>query len=281
ENVPKSVFSRRRSPRSRGNFVRLNLRRKRYVRGPALRGNSLRKQVWKQKWRKKSERFGGGGADVCFRCGQRGHWAAECPGRDLGWSPMEKDPEEEEEEPLPTLEEVARRTNSVFPGILSEKTLGWDWEGWESSQNTQEEPNSLDSWSWECDPSPALVPVEPLYVPGEDGKIPDPPPEVLGALRDLGFAAFRPGQAETVMRILCGLSTLLVSPTGTGKSLCFQLPALLFHRHSRSIAIVVSPLVALMDDQVAALPRGLSAVCVHSGMAPARRERAWEQVRPG
>ncbi|NXC36561.1 RECQ4 helicase, partial [Campylorhamphus procurvoides] len=275
ENIPKSLFSHR---RSRGNFVRLNLRRKRYVRGPALRGNCLRRQVWKEKWRKKFPRFGGGGSDLCFRCGERGHWAAQCPaGKDLGWPPMEKDPKEEEEEepPLPTLEEVARRTNSRLECDPSGSLEG------ESSQSTLEEPHSLDSWSWECNPSPAPAPVEPLYVLGEDGKIPDPPPEVLGALQDLGFSGFRPGQAETVMRILCGLSTLLVSPPGSGKSLCFQLPALLFHRHSRSIALVVSPLVALMEDQVSDLPRPLRAVRVHSGLAPAQRDAAWEEVCSG
>lgn len=100
-------------------------------------------QVWKQKWRKKSERFGGG-ADVCFRCGGKGHWASECRGQAgnlgifLGIKQREKGeggsfpwnfvgivrfvragkdlgsfPEEEGEE-LPTLEEEARRTSGVF-----------------------------------------------------------------------------------------------------------------------------------------------------------------------
>ncbi|NWR40711.1 RECQ4 helicase, partial [Tachuris rubrigastra] len=273
--VPSSRFSRRAAPRSVGNFVRLNLKRRSYSRGPR-RGKFLRRQVWKEKWRKKLERFGGGGADVCFRCGMAGHWASECTGKDSGSFPMENDPkddkEEEEEDPLPTLEEVARRTNSVFPGISGEGTH------WEPS-GSREAPTSLDTRRPECAPCPLPAPVEPLYSPGEAGAVPDPPPEVLEALRELGYASFRPGQAVAVMRILCGLSTLVVLPTGTGKSLCYQLPALLFHRRRRALTLVVSPLVSLMDDQVSGLPPCLSAVCVHSNMPRARRESAMEKVR--
>ncbi|XP_027488905.1 ATP-dependent DNA helicase Q4-like, partial [Corapipo altera] len=98
-------------------------------------------------------------------------------------------------------------------------------------------------------PAPPPAPVEPLYSPGPDGTVPDPPAEVLEALRDLGHSSFRPGQAAAIMRILCGLSTLVVLPTGTGKSLCYQLPALLYHRNSGALTLVVSPLVSLMDDQ--------------------------------
>ncbi|XP_041320913.1 ATP-dependent DNA helicase Q4-like, partial [Pyrgilauda ruficollis] len=71
EEKPKAT---RRARAPRGNFVRLNLKRKTYTRG-SLRGKFLRKQVWRQKWRKKF----GGGSDLCFRCGGKGHWAAECP----------------------------------------------------------------------------------------------------------------------------------------------------------------------------------------------------------
>ncbi len=72
------------------------------------------------------------------------------------------------------------------------------------------------------------------------------------ALRDVfGFDDFRPGQAEAVEGALAGNDVLVVMPTGAGKSLCYQLPALL----REDLSIVVSPLVSLMQDQVEGLQR--------------------------
>src|SRR5881275_1088420 len=69
-----------------------------------------------------------------------------------------------------------------------------------------------------------------------------------------GFRAFRPGQEEAVRAALEGRDALVVMPTGSGKSLCYQLPALM----RDDLTIVVSPLVALMQDQVDGLrARGL------------------------
>jgi ATP-dependent DNA helicase RecQ len=74
----------------------------------------------------------------------------------------------------------------------------------------------------------------------------------LTALRSLfGFEAFRPGQAEAVQAALVGRDALVVMPTGAGKSLCYQLPALM----RDDLTVVVSPLVSLMQDQVEALER--------------------------
>jgi ATP-dependent DNA helicase RecQ len=64
-----------------------------------------------------------------------------------------------------------------------------------------------------------------------------------------GFPAFRPGQREAIQHVLAGRDTLVVMPTGAGKSLCYQLPALL----APGVTLVVSPLIALMKDQVDAL----------------------------
>src|SRR5690625_2547025 len=76
-----------------------------------------------------------------------------------------------------------------------------------------------------------------------------------------GFREFRPGQEEIVKTILEGRDALVVMPTGGGKSLCYQLPALI----REGVSVVVSPLIALMKDQVDALQqRGIPATMINS-----------------
>ena len=86
-----------------------------------------------------------------------------------------------------------------------------------------------------------------------------------------GLASFRPGQREASLAVLEGRDLVAVMPTGAGKSLCFQLPALLLDGPT----VVVSPLIALMKDQVDALrARGMAAAALHSGMSVAERQAA-------
>ncbi|MFN7143600.1 MAG: RecQ family ATP-dependent DNA helicase [Myxococcota bacterium] len=103
-------------------------------------------------------------------------------------------------------------------------------------------------------------------------------------LRDrFGHPGFRPGQAEIVEHVVERGDALVVMPTGAGKSICYQLPALALG----GVAVVVSPLIALMKDQVDGLrAHGIRATLINSTLAPeARRERlrevqrgAWELV---
>ena len=90
-------------------------------------------------------------------------------------------------------------------------------------------------------------------------------------LRDrFGFADFREGQEETVQASLAGRDCLVVMPTGSGKSLCFQLPALV----QEGWTLVFSPLVALMKDQVDGLRnKGIAAATIHAGLSP---EEKWD-----
>src|SRR5690348_5432075 len=79
-----------------------------------------------------------------------------------------------------------------------------------------------------------------------------------------GYPAFRPGQEAAVESVLAGRDTLVVLPTGGGKSLCYQVPALMLP----GLTVVLSPLISLMKDQVDALAaRGLPATFVNSTLS--------------
>ncbi len=98
-------------------------------------------------------------------------------------------------------------------------------------------------------------------------------------LRDIfGFDAFRPGQAEIVDAVTAGENVLAIMPTGGGKSLCFQLPALM----RSGVTVVISPLIALMRDQVRALQEaGVCAGALTSGNTPEETDAVWEALERG
>src|SRR5574337_1771167 len=81
-----------------------------------------------------------------------------------------------------------------------------------------------------------------------------PSPEPLEILHEVfGYPAFRGEQQAIVEHVAGGGDALVLMPTGAGKSLCYQLPAIARHRADRGVTVVVSPLIALMHDQVSAL----------------------------
>jgi ATP-dependent DNA helicase RecQ len=93
-----------------------------------------------------------------------------------------------------------------------------------------------------------------------------------------GFDQFRPGQEAAVEALLAGRNVLTVMPTGSGKSLCFQVPALVLD----GLTIVISPLVALMQDQVAALRlAGVAADAISSAHDRAVNVAAWQRAAAG
>ena len=93
-----------------------------------------------------------------------------------------------------------------------------------------------------------------------------------------GYTEFREGQETLVDSILSGRDAVGIMPTGAGKSLCFQLPALLLD----GVALVVSPLISLMKDQVNALTQaGIPAAYINSSLTPSQFRRALDNARAG
>jgi RecQ family ATP-dependent DNA helicase len=108
-----------------------------------------------------------------------------------------------------------------------------------------------------------------------------PTPEEL--LAHFGLEEFRPGQREAVRAALDGRDSLVVMPTGGGKSLCYQLPALAMSwMRARPLVVVVSPLIALMADQWRRLEdTGVRAAMLASGMEEGHNARALREIAQG
>jgi ATP-dependent DNA helicase RecQ len=93
-----------------------------------------------------------------------------------------------------------------------------------------------------------------------------------------GYPAFRGPQKAVVEHVLEGGSALVLMPTGGGKSLCYQVPALCL----KGLTVVISPLIALMDDQVESLrQQGVAAAALHSALSPEQTNATWAALEQG
>ncbi|XP_022082342.1 ATP-dependent DNA helicase Q4-like [Acanthaster planci] len=276
------------------NFVKLEMKKKRYSRRGLfhLKGEAYKRQVWKQKMQGHSSlglrgrggwRGGGRGGvgrgrgrggfnpanptDKCFKCGQTGHWASRC----MGFQPDTGDDKKVEvkEEDFPTLEEAAMAAR----GIKTTQDGGVD------PVHVDFIPEANVETMYDFPPPPP--PIQPLLQLTSNGKPGEVPPSVYKALRQMGYSSFRPGQEQAVMRVLSGLSTLVVLSTGAGKSLIYQLASLVYSQRSPCITLVISPLVSLMDDQVLGLPDCLKGVRLHSNMTKPQREKVVKEIQAG
>jgi ATP-dependent DNA helicase RecQ len=108
---------------------------------------------------------------------------------------------------------------------------------------------------------------------------PNAPLGAVTLLKDVfGFDGFRPGQQDIFEAVTAGENVLAIMPTGGGKSLCFQLPALM----REGVTVVISPLIALMRDQVRALQEvGVGAGALTSGNTPEETDAVWEGLEAG
>lgn len=104
--------------------------------------------------------------------------------------------------------------------------------------------------------------------------------QVLSAV--FGYTAFRGQQADIVEQMASGGDALVLMPTGGGKSLCYQVPAILRHQRGQGVAVVVSPLIALMHDQVGALEEaGVHAAFLNSSLTGEEASRIEREMMSG
>ncbi|XP_048739523.2 ATP-dependent DNA helicase Q4-like isoform X3 [Ostrea edulis] len=297
DTKPKAVVPKRKPPPSVGNFVKLNMKVKTYKRkGKGMTGPQYKRFQWKQKMKARSESYG----NNCFKCGKSGHWANKCPSENKESYGGEADIPPVSEEDFPSLKEAAMMARGVKPDKT--KKYKEDCQTRKLGAGETAEPKSdLDGINWNEDMENEMdedleIQCSIVRTAREDTGVPPPHTPVLSAeeyncrdtpdfmikgLKKFGFEAFRSGQKHAVKRILAGLSTLVVLSTGGGKSLCYQLPAYLYAQKSKSVALVISPLVSLMEDQVTGLPPGVKGACLHTNMTTAQRESVLQNVKDG
>lgn len=294
------------------NFVRINLKKKVFVRGKKnFNLAKYKRNQWKQKKKElvssesnldKADFIDKNGM-TCFKCGESGHFAKNCSAaKGDALIPLE---EVDDSSNFPTLEEAEKMANENAivahsykierlpekPSYLTTKIskdeesttklfiddfVDFDEKG-DTLTLGHKVPQELVSKLL----PPQMKAIDPLYAVNEDGSLIETPMEVFEALRMFGHESFRAGQEKAMMRILSGQSTLVTLSTGSGKSLCYQLPAYLYARHSGSITLVISPLVSLMDDQVTSVPLFLSAACLHTSQTPKVRKQVIQSVKDG
>jgi RecQ family ATP-dependent DNA helicase len=162
-----------------------------------------------------------------------------------------------------------------------DEPIEWEPGDWEAA--TEEEPADWEPVARDPGPQPAAKRVS---APGPAMARPAAAPMIVGdpgaradqLLGELGYAEWRAGQREAVVAALEGRDSLIVMPTGGGKSLCYQLPGLA----SDDLTIVVSPLIALMRDQWLRLTQaGQPVTMISSGMDEGEAWAALESVRSG
>ncbi|XP_065675285.1 ATP-dependent DNA helicase Q4 isoform X4 [Hydra vulgaris] len=261
------------------NFVKIDIKKKTYVRaGKKLTGAQYKRKQWKKKTSFEQPSKKGwqviGNKKTCFKCGGEGHWAKFCRGL------KKVDPFSKLDAEKQDFENLEDNKQSCF--TFMENNIENEVNNTRKKFSMEDIMNIEPIWPREPYVDEPCTTINECLIPSVDGK---PSLEaydyVKNELKVFGFESFRVGQHEAIARIVSGLSTLVILSTGSGKSLCYQLPAFLYYKQKKYLTIVVSPLVALMQDQVASLPPFLPGACLNSSMTKLQQKRVIEKVKNG
>ncbi|CAH8577462.1 unnamed protein product [Schistosoma rodhaini] len=244
------VSNRLRSSRSSfpvHNYIKLNLKKKQFCSKGSSRQRTLRRKVYLNKLRKKFKNVHHK-TNSCFICGVSGHWANKCP------------------------QTIMKPQPSINNNLLD----------WQQSDNTCKILSlaELDNRYFPAQINDVL-PIEFISNLPKQSSVDELSRRVQCCLQDLGFESFRPGQELVILRTLLGISTLAVMPTAFGKSLCYQIPALIHQQVYKTVALVISPLISLMEDQVIQPISGLHGTFLNSSQSVDRKKEILEEAHRG
>lgn len=250
------------------NFVKINIEKKVFVRGKkSINFSKYKKQQWKDKKALHAGmEFPEGGKMACFKCGAHGHMARYCTAhKGDTLLPLQSS----DDINIPTLEDMQDIVSKETSNISLSEQLSM------SAYTSSQIPDSF--MKLLTDMPHQSTDIRPIYSSYQQ----ETPAALYEALQKFGHNSFRPGQEEAIMRILCGMSSLLILSTGGGKSLCYQLPAYIYSQHYNCITLVISPLVSLMEDQVLSMPEFLKAGCLHTNQPPTQRKKIIQYLKDG
>jgi hypothetical protein len=259
------------------------------LRGGMERGNDLHHQSNngkfyrsgnKKGWSGGSKRWKGSSRFNNFHKRRAGSWKAESEANDGNairwgkWGGLHEPPNEEQQE-----EESSSTSSSAWPSSQDQQSSVI--QGNSSSEGKQ--ASSLGASGTVVASSMPLHHAQKRMICKQVAPLASRPEDVDGeALKKtlqevFGYNEFRGRQEEVVRRVLCGLSTIFVSATGSGKSLCYLVPAAM----TQGIVIVISPLIALIQDQIKNLPPSLRGAAMHSMLTQAQNARVLAEVQAG